>query len=318
MEKRKLIIDCDPGHDDAIALVLALACDQFDIRAITTVGGNQTVEKVTRNTLQILELCKRTDIPVAMGRTGPYFENLVLGEKFHGKSGMDGNSLPQPVTKPVDMLAVELIANVLEESDEPVTLLVTGPFSNIATFLLAYPHLHHKIDCLSLMGGSYYRGNWSPIAEFNVWIDPEAAEVLMRSGIPFYLHGLDVTHQAYIRRDEYAELRRINNPVSNFIADLLDFYSKSCIDERNHPGCLMHDATASGCLIDPTLFSYLDSFVHMDIDGKLSRGGCLIDVRPEAWRTGEIPNNGKVATWVDRERFVDLVISSCRSLGDSL
>lgn len=312
MKKLPVIFDCDPGHDDAIALVMALACPRWDIRAITTVGGNNTIENVTSNALRVLEVTGRTEIPVASGQAAPFLRELVQTGKFHGRTGMDGHHLPPPATKPASSDAVGLMAKILEESETPVTLLVTGVFTNIATLLLAYPHLKSKIAEISIMGGSYYRGNWSPVAEFNVWADPEAADVVMRSGIPFTLYGLDVTHQAYITREEYRALRTYRNPVADFIADLFDFFSKSCIEERGHPGCLVHDACAVAGLIDPTLYRYVETSAQMDLDGGLTRGGCVIDVRPEGWPRRE-PVNARVATWVDRPRFVQLLLDSCAS-----
>jgi pyrimidine-specific ribonucleoside hydrolase len=313
--KKKVIFDCDPGHDDAIAIILALACDDFEIQCLTVVGGNHTLEKVTRNALQILEVCGRSNIPVAMGRRGPFFQELILAEKFHGKSGMDGHHLDEPITKPIDRDAVSLMAEIIESSEEKVYIIATGPLSNIAAFILGYPHLIQKIECISIMGGSYYRGNWTAIAEFNVWIDPEAADVVFRSGIPFYLHGLDVTHKAYITREEYAILREINNPVANFVADLFDFFSVSCIDIRKHPGCLIHDACASACLINQSLFEYRCTSVVMDLYGKYSKGGCLIDMRPGNGVENSF-QKAMVAVDVKRETFVQLVIDSCRILGN--
>lgn len=312
MKKKPIIFDCDPGHDDAIALVMALACPEWDIRAITTVGGNNTLENVTDNALRILEVTGRTDIPVASGQASPFLRELVQTGKFHGRTGMDGHSLPPPSVSAVSGDAVGLMAEILEKSDTPVTLLVTGVFTNIATLLLAYPHLKEKIAGLSIMGGSYYRGNWSPVAEFNVWADPEAADVVMRSGIPFTLYGLDVTHQAYLRREEYAVLRTFQNPVADFVADLFDFFSRSCMEERGHPGCLVHDACAVAGLMDSTLFRYLDTTAYMDLDGSVTRGGCVIELRP--WRRPEAPN-ARVATWVDRPRFVQLLLRQCASYG---
>ena len=180
MKKRPIIFDCDPGHDDAIALVMALACPDWDIRAITTVGGNNTIQNVTNNALRILEVTGRTEIPVASGQAAPFLRELVQTGKFHGRTGMDGHSLPAPTITPVSEDAVGLMADILEKSETPVTLLVTGVFTNIATLLLSYPHLKQKISEISIMGGSYYRGNWSPVAEFNVWADPEAAAWMSR------------------------------------------------------------------------------------------------------------------------------------------
>ena len=249
---------------------------------------------------------------MASGQAAPFLRELVQTGKFHGRTGMDGHSLPAPTITPVSEDAVGLMADILEKSETPVTLLVTGVFANIATLLLSYPHLKQKISEISIMGGSYYRGNWSPVAEFNVWADPEAADVVMRAGIPFTLYGLDVTHQAYLRRDEYAALRTYQNPVADFIADLFDFFSKSCIEDRGHPGCLVHDACAVAGLMDPSLFRYMDTSAHMDLDGGITRGGCVIELRPQGWpRKEEV--NAKVATWVDRPRFTRLLLDLCAS-----
>ncbi len=316
MSKRPVIIDCDPGHDDAIALLIALASDKLDVKGITTIAGNNTVEKTTINTLKILELTGMTHIPVAVGRRNPLMQTIQVANDVHGVSGMDGPVLPEPVIKPVELSAVELIAKIVEESEEKVTLVAVGPFTNIGVFLLAYPHLHHKIECISLMGGGYYEGNRTALSEFNIWQDPEAARVVMRSGIPVLLHGLDVTHKALIRKDEFSIFREEKGPIFQFVADLLDFFAICYTGERKLEGCPMHDSCAIAHLIDPTLFTSYDAPIDIDLDGTLTRGACIVDLRPKERRDN--PDNGKMVLDLDRKRFLNLIIDSCRKIESNL
>ena len=309
---KKIIFDGDPGHDDAIAMLLALASNKLEVLAVTTVGGNNTLENTTKNALRILELCKRTDIPVASGRNKPLYNDLVISIGVHGKSGMDGPELPEPKARPVSLSAVALIAKVIEESSETVTLVATGPFSNIALFLLCYPHLKSKIDCISVMGGGIQRGNRTAVAEFNIWNDPEAAQVVLESGIPVILHGLDVTQKAYITRDEIDLFRNAGNKISDFVADLLDFFAISCIDERKFKGCLMHDSCAVMSLIHPEIFSYFDANISIELDGRITRGSCFVDMDGGSGdRT-----NCRVASDVDRAAFLKYLLNSCEVLAD--
>jgi pyrimidine-specific ribonucleoside hydrolase len=316
MSKRPVIIDCDPGHDDAIALLIALASDELDVKGITTVGGNNKVEKTTINALKVLELTGMTHIPVAVGRSNPLMKEIRVADDVHGESGMDGPELKEPAIKPVELSAVEFIAKVVEESEEKVTLVAVGPFTNIGVFLLSYPQLHEKIECISVMGGGYLEGNRTAVAEFNIWQDPEAARVVMRSGIPVLLHGLDVTHKALIKKEEFSIFRNEKGPIFQFVADLLDFYSICYTGERKLEGCPMHDSCAVANLIDPTLFKGESAVIDIELDGEITRGACIIDLRPKERRPVE--DNGKVIFDVDRKRFLDLIIESCRKLESRL
>lgn len=316
MKKIPLIIDCDPGHDDAIALLIALASDKFDLKGITTVGGNQTVEKTTANALKILELVGRTDVPVVSGRSNPMMSKLRVAEDVHGASGMDGPVLPEPKTKSLNMRAVDFIAEQVEKSEDPFVLVAVGPFTNIGTFLLAYPHLHHKIEKIHVMGGGVYEGNRSQLAEFNVWNDPESARVVTDSRIPVHFFGLDVTHKALIRQDEFHLFRQEKGSVFQFVADLLDFYSICYVKERKLEGCPMHDSCAVASLIDPNMFTGYEAFIDVDIEGSKTRGACIVDIRPQERRLGE--NNGVFYMNVDRLRFLKLIIDSCHKLEQDL
>lgn len=172
-----IIIDCDPGHDDAIALVLALASPELEVKAITSSAGNQTPEKTLRNVLRMLTLLKRPDIPVAGGAVKPLMRELIIADNVHGESGLDGPALPEPSFAPQSGTAVELMAKTLRESAQPVTIVSTGPQTNVALLLNSHPELHTKIARIVIMGGAMALGNWTPAAEFNIYVDPEAAEL---------------------------------------------------------------------------------------------------------------------------------------------
>jgi pyrimidine-specific ribonucleoside hydrolase len=219
-----IILDCDPGHDDAIALVLALASPELEVKAVTSSAGNQTPDKTLRNVLRMLTLLKRSDIPVAGGAVKPLMRDLIIADNVHGETGLDGPALPEPDFAPQNCTAVELMANVLRESPEPVTLVATGPQTNVALLLNSHPELHAKIARIVIMGGAMGLGNWTPAAEFNIYVDPEAAEIVFQSGIPVVMAGLDVTHRAQIMADDIERFRAINNPVARTVAELLEFF----------------------------------------------------------------------------------------------
>lgn len=227
-----MMIDCDPGHDDAIALVLALASPELEVKAVTASAGNQTPEKTLRNVLRMLTLLNRPDIPVAGGAWKPLMRDLIIADNVHGESGLDGPSLPEPTFAPQNCTAVELMARVLRESQEPVTLVATGPQTNVALLLASHPELHAKIARIVIMGGAMGLGNWQPAAEFNIFVDPQAAEMVFQSGIPVVMAGLDVTHKAQILPADIERFRQIGNPVSTIVAELLDFFMAYHKDEK--------------------------------------------------------------------------------------
>ncbi len=227
-----IMIDCDPGHDDAIALVLALASPELEVKAVTASAGNQTPEKTLRNVLRMLTLLNRPDIPVAGGAWKPLMRDLIIADNVHGESGLDGPSLPEPAFAPQNCTAVELMASVLRESQEPVTLVATGPQTNVALLLASHPELHAKIARIVIMGGAMGLGNWQPAAEFNIYVDPQAAEMVFQSGIPVVMAGLDVTHRAQILPADIERFRQIGNPVSTIVAELLDFFMAYHKDEK--------------------------------------------------------------------------------------
>ena len=299
-----IILDCDPGHDDAIALVLALASPELDLKAVTSSAGNQTPDKTLRNVLRMLTLLKRGDIPVAGGAIKPLMRDLIIADNVHGESGLDGPALPEPDFAPQDCTAVELMANVLRESAEPVTLVSTGPQTNVALLLNSHPELHAKIARIVIMGGAMGLGNWTPAAEFNIFVDPEAAEIVFQSGIPVVMAGLDVTHQAQIMAEDIERFRRIGNPVATTVAELLDFFMEYHKTEKwGFQGAPLHDPCTIAWLLKPEIFTTVERWVGVETQGKYTQGMTVVDYY---FLTGNRPNT-TVMTNINREAFVDLL-----------
>ena len=217
MKKRPVILDGDPGHDDAIGWVLASTIPEFDIRAITTVAGNQTLEKVTYNARRIAALL-HLDIEVAKGRNRPLCSDLIIAPNFHGETGLDGPALPEPHRELSKLSAPEMMAKVLRESEEKVTIITTGAQTNVAALLLSHPELKDKIEMISTMGGGLRNGNWTSGAEFNILVDPEAAYTVYHSGLPLQMCGLDVTEKALVYPEDWERIRALHNPVAEVVA----------------------------------------------------------------------------------------------------
>ncbi|WP_139538165.1 pyrimidine-specific ribonucleoside hydrolase RihA [Klebsiella spallanzanii] len=299
-----VIIDCDPGHDDAIALVLALASPELDVKAVTSSAGNQTPDKTLRNVLRMLTLLKRSDIPVAGGALKPLMRELIIADNVHGESGLDGPALPEPGFAAQRCTAVELMAKTLRESAEPVTIVATGPQTNVALLLNSHPELHAKIARIVIMGGAMVLGNWQPAVEFNIYVDPEAAEIVFQSGIPVVMAGLDVTHKAQIHVEDIERFRRIGNPISAIVAELLDFFLEYHKDEKwGFVGAPLHDPCTVAWLLKPEIFTTVERWVGVETQGKYTQGMTVVDFYN---LTGKKPN-ATVMLDVDRQAFVDLL-----------
>ncbi|MGL5024396.1 MAG: pyrimidine-specific ribonucleoside hydrolase RihA, partial [Shewanella oncorhynchi] len=256
---RPIILDCDPGHDDAIALILALAHPELVPLAVTTSAGNQTPDKTLNNALRILTLLNRSDIPVAGGAAKPLARELIIADNVHGETGLDGPALPNPSFSPQAITAVELMAQQIRQSHQPVTLIPTGPLTNIALLLASHSELHDKIERIVLMGGAAGVGNWTPAAEFNIFVDPEAADIVFKSGIPITMCGLDVTHQAQIMDEDIERIRAIQNPIAQCVAELLDFFMIYHRDPKwGFIGAPLHDPCTIAWLLKPELFEAQD------------------------------------------------------------
>lgn len=300
-----IILDCDPGHDDAIAMVLALASPELDVKAITASAGNQTPDKTLRNVLRMLTLLGRQDIPVAGGARKPLMRELIIAENVHGESGLDGPALPEPDFTPQACTAVELMAKTLRESPQPVTIVATGPQTNVALLLNSHPELHDKIPRIVMMGGAMVLGNWQPAAEFNIYVDPEAAEIVFQSGIPVVMAGLDVTHRAQIHGLDIERFRQVGNPVATIVAELLDFFMEYHKDAKwGFTGAPLHDPCTIAWLLKPELFTSVERWVGVETQGKYTQGMTVVDYY---FLTGKQPNT-TVLLDIDRERFVDLLV----------
>ncbi|SPW25460.1 Pyrimidine-specific ribonucleoside hydrolase rihA [Edwardsiella tarda] len=300
-----LIIDCDPGHDDAIALILALASPELDVRAVTTSAGNQTPDKTLRNALRILTLLRRSDIPVAAGAAKPLLRELIIADNVHGESGLDGPDLPEPGFAPRPEGALALMAQTLRTTTQPLTLVATGPLTNVALLLAAHPELKPRIARIVIMGGSAGAGNWTPAAEFNIYVDPEAAEMVFQSGVPIVMAGLDVTHRAQILDADIERLRGLGNRVARTVAELLDFFMRYHRQEKwGFQGAPLHDPCTIAWLLRPQMFTQHECWVGVETAGQYSDGMTVVD------RLGlsGLPANTTLLTDIDRQAFVDLLV----------
>ena len=305
-----VILDCDPGHDDAIALILALASPELKVLAVTTSAGNQTPDKTLNNALRILTLLGRDDIPVAAGAPKPLARELIIADNVHGESGLDGPKLPDPAFAPQAMTGIELMARCLRESPEPVTLVPTGPLTNIALLLAAHPELKPKIARIVLMGGAAGAGNWTPAAEFNIYVDPEAADMVFKSGIPITMCGLDVTHEAQVMDEDIERVRAITNPVAQCVAGLLDFFMIYHRDPKwGFAGAPLHDPCTIAWLLAPELFHGVECRVDIETRGEHTVGMTVVD---RYGLTGK-PANALVLLGLDRPGFIDLLVTRLRA-----
>ncbi|MFB2928460.1 pyrimidine-specific ribonucleoside hydrolase RihA [Aeromonas hydrophila] len=305
-----VILDCDPGHDDAIALILALASPELKVLAVTTSAGNQTPDKTLNNALRILTLLGRDDIPVAAGAPKPLARELIIADNVHGESGLDGPKLPDPGFAPVAMTALELMAKCLRESPEPVTLVPTGPLTNIALLLAAHPELKSKIARIVLMGGAAGAGNWTPAAEFNIYVDPEAADMVFKSGLPITMCGLDVTHAAQVMDEDIERVRAITNPVAQCVAGLLDFFMIYHRDPKwGFAGAPLHDPCTIAWLLAPALFHGVECRVDIETGGTHTSGMTVVDRYGLTGKTA----NALVLLGLDRAGFIDLLVTRLRA-----
>jgi len=304
-----IILDCDPGHDDALAIVLALARPELRLLAITTVAGNAPLDRTTRNALRVLTLLGRSEVPVAAGADRPLVRDPWVPVEFHGDSGLDGADLPEPAVGPVDLTAVELTARLLRDAGEPVTLVATGPLTNVALLLRAAPELHERIGAISLMGGSLGAGNTTAAAEFNIWADPEAAAIVFESGIPIRMSGLDVTHQALVLPADIARLEGLGTRPGRVFADLMRFFAIHHRDRYGWDGPPIHDAVAVAWLADPDLVAGRPLRIDVETAGVHSRGRTVADEEGLSGR----PVNAEVGMSIDRERLIDMVVEAVGS-----
>lgn len=300
---RPIIIDCDPGIDDALAIMLAIASNELDIKLITTCAGNQRIEKITLNTLKLLSFVDK-EIEVAKGADKPLFKDLVLSEAAHGKSGFGEVELEELKFSVSDRSAIEAMKDTILNSEQKITIVAIGPLTNIALLIKSYPEVIKNINQLSIMGGACNGGNCTPVAEFNIYVDPDAAKIVFDSGIPITMFGLDVTHQIPMYKEDIDRIRYIGNKTGQFAAKMLDFYFK----EDKIEG--MHDPCPVAYLIDPSLFTIIPCNVEIETKGEFTRGQTVVD---KLNQTGK-PQNVKVALEVEREKILDMLYNAIKKL----
>jgi inosine-uridine nucleoside N-ribohydrolase len=301
----KILLDCDPGHDDAIALLLALASPELELLGVTTVAGNQTLEKTTANAIRVLEFAGRGSVPVAAGAERPLVRPQYVASYVHGETGLDGPDLPPPQGAPLDRHAVDFLADRIREQAGAVTLVPTGPLTNVALLLALHPDA--RPERIVLMGGAIAEGNVTPAAEFNIWADPEAAVRVFASGIDVTMVGLDVTHKALFTS---AHVGRLTGRVGRMVAELLEFYGHFHKEVYNFDGSPIHDAVAVAHVIRGDLVRTEHLNTEIDVESELCRGRTVVDV----WRRSGRAPNSHVGVDVDADGFLDLLIERLNSL----
>jgi inosine-uridine nucleoside N-ribohydrolase len=300
-----ILLDCDPGHDDAIALLLALASPELELRGVTTVAGNQTLEKTTANAIRVLEFAGRADIPVAKGADRPLVREQFVASYVHGETGLDGPDLPPPQSDPVDRHAADFLADRIRDAQGAITLVPTGPLTNVALLLALHPDA--RPERIVLMGGAIAEGNVTPAAEFNIWCDPEAAARVFASGIDVTMIGLDVTHKALFTS---AHIGRLTGRVGEMVTELLRFYDRFHREVYGFDGSPIHDAVAVAHVMRPALVETAERNVEIEIESELCRGRTVVDV----WRRSGRKPNAHVGVDIDGDGFLDLLVERLNSL----
>lgn len=324
MEKIPLIIDCDPGHDDALALILALASEKLDVLAVTPVAGNQTLDKTAENARKILTFLDKRP-PVARGAAKPLVRELKTAGEVHGESGLDGPALPDADFDFSSETAWDLQRRLINASLKPVTIAAVGPLTNIAILLTTFPEVKQNIECISIMGGGLNNGNSTPTAEFNILVDPEAAHIVFSSGVPIVMCGLDVTEKAFVYPKEVEQLRKTEKRVAVLAAELMSFYMKYHLS-LGFPGCHIHDPCAIAYLIAPEMFKTENLFVTVETSGRYTTGMTIADRRfnplghlQADGKNALLPNltkpNVRVCLDVDREALLRMLEKSCLAYG---
>ena len=299
----RIVLDCDPGHDDAIALLLALASPEVELLGVTTVHGNQTVDKTTENALRVLELAGRANVPVARGADRPLVRELHVAAHVHGESGLDGPHLPAATARPVEQDAVDFL---VEHVDGDVTLVAVGPLTNVALAL----DRGLRPERIVLMGGAIAEGNMTPAAEFNIWADPEAAQAVFHAGVPVTMIGLDVTHAALLT-PAWADRFRAVGRIGVFVGELVEFFKLYHARTYGWDGAPIHDAVALAHAFRPGIVETERVNVEVELESELTRGRTVVDL----WRRTEREPNANVGVAVDADAFLELLLERISTFG---
>ena len=305
MRARKIIIDTDPGQDDAVAILLALASAELDVLGITTVAGNVPLPLTSKNARVVCELAGREDVRVFAGCDRPMARKLVTAEYVHGKSGLDGIALPDPTMPLAEGHAVDfLIETLREEAPGTVTLCPIGPLTNVATAFLRAPDIVPRVAEIVLMGGAYFEvGNVTPAAEFNIYVDPEAADIVFKSGVPIVVMPLDVTHKVLTTRARVEAFRALGTPVGHAVASWTDFFERFDMAKYGSEGAPLHDPCVIAYLLEPDLFTGRHVNVEIEVKGELTLGMTVADW----WRVTGRPANAMYMGGIDAGGFYALL-----------
>jgi len=303
---RPIIIDCDPGQDDAVALLLAMASpDELNLLGITTVAGNVPLALTERNARMMCDIADREDMPVFAGCAEPLVRAGITAEYIHGETGIDGIDVFEPRTPLQKIHAVDFIIDTLAADDtRQVTLVPTGPLTNIAAALERTPEIAERVDEIVIMGGAMREGgNRTPSAEFNIMADPHAADIVLSSGVPIIMMGLDVTHQVLSTEARVARIRALNNPVAEATAGMLSFFHRYDTEKYSSPGTPLHDPCTVAYLLQPDLFKTKLCNVSVETESELTIGHTAVDF----WHVTDKPRNVNWAFDVDADGFYDLL-----------
>lgn len=310
---RKIILDCDPGHDDVIALLLAHGNPDIELLAVTTVVGNQTLDKVTHNALAVARVAGLTGVPIAAGCPRPLVREIEVALDIHGESGLDGPVLPEPTQEVDPRHAVDLIIEtVMSHEPGTITLVPTGGLTNIAMAVRKEPRLAERVKEVVLMGGGYHTGNWSAVAEFNIKIDPEAAHIVFNESWPVLMVGLDLTHQALATPEVVERIAALGTKPAAFVVELMDFFGTMYKQSQGFDSPPVHDPCAVAYVIDPSVMTTQRVPVDIELSGGLTVGMTVADFRSPA------PDDctTSVAVELDHQKFWDLVINALENIGE--
>ena len=312
-QPKKIILDCDPGHDDAIALLLAHGNPNIELLAVTTVVGNQTLDKVTRNALSVARIANITNVPFAAGAVRPLVRNVEIAPDIHGDSGLDGPVLPEPTIQLDNRHAIDLIIDtIMSHPPKTVTLVPTGGLTNIAMAVRKEPKIVERVKEVVLMGGGYHVGNWSAVAEFNIKIDPEAAHIVFNEKWPVTMVGLDLTHQALATPEVIEKIKAIKTKPAKFVLEMLEFFGKMYKQAQGFTYPPVHDPCAVAYVINPELIKTKRVPVDIELTGTLTLGMTVADFRFP-------PDDNchtQVATELDHTGFWDLIVDSLKRIGE--
>lgn len=316
MTRRKIIIDCDPGQDDAICLLLAMSSpDELEILGVTTVAGNVPLALTERNARQIRDIAGRSDVPVYAGCNRPIVRDLITAEKVHGNTGIDGIDIVEPRQPLEEKHAVDFIIDTLRSADmESITLVPMGPLTNIGTAFTKDPAIINKVEQIVMMGGAMREGgNYSPSAEFNILVDPHAADIVFRCGRPITVMGLDVTHQVLATPERRQRIRAIGNEAALATAGMLDFFNRHDTVKYGSMGAPLHDPCTVAFLLEPELFEGKLCNVSVETESELTMGNTAVDF----WHVTDRPKNANWIHSVDADGFYDLLVERLSRFGDA-